>query len=316
MKKNKLKFLIVILVTFILCGCTQALKDKDNKIIVNEKTGQSITENVMCRPTDKEVLAKYEENEVDLSKLPECEDMEVWGEYEGIWTNIFVRPLVRPLAYVIVKIGNFVKSYGLSLIIMTILIRVALYPITRKTASQSEKMKDAQPELARLEEKYKDKTSQEEQMQKSQEMMAVYKKYNINPVSGCLFAFLQLPIFFAFLEAINRVPAIFEENFLGIFQMGTTPWVGITGGNYVYIVLNVLIAAATFFSFNNTTKDTAAMGNQKQTKMMTIFMTVFIIFMSFKLPAAVAIYWIISSCFTILQNILVKRGKKKDDRKA
>jgi membrane protein insertase Oxa1/YidC/SpoIIIJ len=74
-------------------------------------------------------------------------------------------------------------------------------------------------------------------MMKSQETMAIYKKYKINPLMGCLMAFIQLPLFFAFLEAINRVPAIFEEKLFGL-QLGTNPVVGIGNGNYIYIVLS------------------------------------------------------------------------------
>ena len=87
---------------------------------------------------------------------------------------------------------------------------------------QSEYMKKANPEIARIEKKYanKDQNDKEVMMQKSQEMMMVYKKYNVNPISGCLLSFLQLPLFIAFLEAINRVPAIFEEKFL-FFHLGT-----------------------------------------------------------------------------------------------
>ncbi len=302
MKKNN-KLIVIILLVFMLCGCTQTLKDKEGKVVVNEKTGQSVTSNIICRPTDEKVIEMYANAEVDISELPECESIKFASKYEGLWYNVFV----RPLAYVIIKIGNWVNSYAIALMIITLLIRLALYPITRKTAMQSEKMKEAQPEIKKLEEKYKDKTSQEDQMKKSQETMALYKKYNINPVSGCIFAFLQLPIFFAFLEAINRVPAIFENTFLTL-QLGTTPWVGITGGSYQYIILNVLIAATTYFSFKNTSNDTAAVAGQG--KMMTIFMTVFIIFISFRLPAAIAIYWIVNSAFTIGQNLLVKRGKK------
>ena len=55
-------------------------------------------------------------------------------------------------------------------------------------------------------------------------------------MSGCLVSFIQLPLFFAFLEAINRVPAIFEENFIG-FQLGTTPMMGMQNGNFLYLII-------------------------------------------------------------------------------
>ena len=112
-------------------------------------------------------------------------------------------------------------------------------PIQIKTVRQSENMKKMQPEMARIEKKYKDKTDNESLMAKSQETMMLYKKYNINPLSSCLLAFIQLPIFFAFLEAINRVPAIFEESLLTL-QLGTTPLVGIKGGNYIYLIYGSL----------------------------------------------------------------------------
>lgn len=305
---KKMYIMLIILSLFILGGCTRSLKDKDNKVVIDEKTGQTVTENIMCKPTDEKMLKLYEDNNVDISELPECENIKLTGKYEGLWNNFFV----RPLAYLIIKIGNIVKSYGLSLIIITLLMRLVLYPVTKKTAVQSEKMKEIQPEINRIEQKYKEKTTQEDQMKKSQEMMALYKKQNINPVSGCLMAVVQIPLLFAFLEAINRVPAIFEEVFL-TFQLGTTPWVAITSGHYQYLILNILIGLTTYFSFKNTSNDTAALGGQ--TKTMSIFMTVFVLFVSFRLSSAIAIYWSISSGFTILQNILVKRGNN-DVRKA
>ena len=65
--------------------------------------------------------------------------------------------------------------------------------LTKKTAMQSENMKLAQPELTKLEKKYKNRNDQESLMMKNQEMLGIYKKYNINPMSGCLFAFIQIP---------------------------------------------------------------------------------------------------------------------------
>ena len=134
---------------------------------------------------------------------------------------------------------------GVSVMIIGLLIRLIMLPIQVKTVKQSENMKKAQPEIARIERKYRNKTDNESLMAKSQETMLVYKKYSINPVSGCLLAFIQLPLFFAFLEAINRVPAIFEGNFLTM-NLGMTPVTGIMHHNYLYILLIVLIILTTF----------------------------------------------------------------------
>lgn len=301
---TKKKIILVLISVLMLTGCTTTLKDKDNKTVVNTETGQSITENIICKPTDEKVIKIYEENGVDIKDLPSCNEFNPVSKYEGLWTTFFV----KPLAWVIIQIGNLVNSYGLSIIITALLIRLVLMPITKKTAMQSENMKKAQPEIERIEKKYKGKESQEDQMRKTQEMLAIYQKYQINPVSGCLLAFIQLPLLFAFLEAINRTPAIFESKFLGL-QMATTTLVGIENGNYIYILFIILILGTTYLSFRKTLKDqTAAAAQMKY----TIYIMLGITFIgSLTLPTALGIYWITSSTFTIFQNMWVERKKGK-----
>ena len=302
----KKKILILSLCLFMLSGCTQVLKDSDNKTVTNDKTGQSITENIICRPTDEDVIKIYEENDVDLDKLPECTKFNPnpTQNYEGIWTSVFV----KPLAWVIINVGHLVNNYGLAIILTCLIIRLILMPITKKTAMQSELMKKAQPELQKLEMKYRGKESQEDQTRKAQEMLAIYQKYKINPISGCLLSFIQLPLLFAFLEAINRTPSIFENNFL-VFQMGTTPIIGISQGNYWYILLLALILLTSYFSFRKTLQDQSTQA--KQMKFTIYFMLGIIFIASFTLPTALGLYWITSSLFTIAQNIWVERRKDK-----
>lgn len=305
MKNKKTKFILLMLSILLLTGCTKNLKNSENKIVTNEKTGQSVTENIICRPTDEDMLKIYEDNNVDISKLPECKDFTPITDYEGLWTSFFV----KPLAWVILKIGSLVKNNGLAIIITCLLIRCALIPVTRKTAMQSEMMKKAQPELERLEKKYAGKETTEDQQRKAQEMIMIYQKYKINPISGCLLAIIQLPLLFAFLEAINRTPAIFENKFL-VFEMGTTVPKGIASGNYWYIILIILILGTTYLSFRKTLKDQSLSQQGGQMKFTLYFMLVLIAFASFSLPTALGLYWIASSTFTIVQNLLVERKKK------
>ncbi len=184
-------------------------------------------------------------------------------------------------------------------------------PLSKKAILQSENMKKAQPELNKIEKKYKNKTDNESMMAKSQEMMMVYKKYGMNPVSGCLVSFLQLPLFFAFLEAINRIPAVFEETLFGL-QLGTTPLKGIAGHNYLYIILIILIILTTYLSFKTSMgsvsedKDNPTL---KQSQFMTKFMLVFISIASLSLPAAIALYWIVTNAFAVIQTKILRRKK-------
>ena len=163
--------------------------------------------------------------------------------------------------------------------------------------------------LKKLEKKYANKQDQESMMMKSQEMMMIYKKHNINPLSGCLFSFIQIPLFFAFYEAISRIPVIFEETFLG-FQLGTSPLVAVTKGQYYYLIFIVLIALATYFSFKLNSGASMNKEQEQQMKSMSKIMVVMMTFTAFSISSGIAIYWVTSNVFTIIQNLLVKRKKK------
>lgn len=302
-------FIIVAIVLVTLTGCNKTLVDGDKKRVIDEKTGQSLSANILCLPEDEEILANYQKYEkymdVKLSDLPKCSAMKVYDKksYNGLWVQLFV----RPLAWVIINLGKLLGNYGVSVMVIGIIIRLIMMPFSAKTIKQQESLKKAQPELERIEKKYKDRTDQEAMMQKSQDTLAVYKKYNINPMSSCLISFIQLPLFFAFLEAINRVPAIFENNFWK-FQLGTTPLVGIKEGNYYYIILIVLIVLFTALSFKMTMSQISTTTESGiQSKYMMIFMTVFIGIASIQLPSAIALYWVVTNAFNIFQTILFKK---------
>ena len=303
MKKQKIKIILILLILLLTTGCTKTLTDSKNKPVKDNVTGQSLTQNILCKPTNKNTIKIYEKNKVKVEKLPDCDNFKVnSGKYEGLWTSIFV----KPLAFILLKLGKLVGNYAVSLIIISLLIRLIAFPFTKKTAMQSELMKKAQPELTKIQNKYKDKQDQESLMRQSQEMMMVYKKYNISPMSGCLFSMIQLPLFIAFFEAVQRTPAIFEGKFLGL-QLGTTPMVGFTTASIIgYIVLMLLIGATTYFSFKlNATGNTL----DPSMAMMPVMMVFMIIFMALFMPSALGIYWITTNLFTIFQNMLVKRSK-------
>ena len=301
--KNKKRIIIVLLLLLLTTGCTKQLTDSNNKPVKNETTGQTLTENIICKPTNKETYNIYKENKIKVDKLPDCEEFKITdGKYESLWNSF----IVKPMAFLIIFLGKFVKNYGLSVIIISLLIRLIAYPVTKKTAMQSELMQKAQPELTRIQKKYANKQDEESMMKQNQEMLAVYQKYNINQIGGCLFSFLQLPIFIAFFEALQRTPVIFEDKFLGL-QLGTTPAVGIgTSTFYIYAILVLLIGLTTHLSFK---MNGATATDDPTMKMMPTMMTVMIIVTSIFMPTGLGIYWVTSNLFTIVQNKLVKRSK-------
>ena len=204
MFKHKKIVIILLIMIISLTGCTKNLKNKDGKVVVNDKTGQTLPSNIMCAPTDEEILKLYRDTKVgleekytkeledgkiskkeyekkvnsivDVDNLVSCKKFKVTsGGYEGIWNSIFI----KTLTWLLIKIGQLVKNYGLAIIITTLLIRGLMYPITLKTAKQSENMKKASPELQKIEKKYGNKKDQDSMMKKSTETMQVYKKYGI-----------------------------------------------------------------------------------------------------------------------------------------
>ena len=331
MKKNK-KFLIVVIgIMFLITGCTKQFKDIDGKVVQDETTKQTLVENILCKPVEleesyqkaikekaKDLKKQYDsgdlskneyqeakENLLNIEELPVCTEMSIAeGGYESIWTSLFV----KPLAWVIVQIGKMVKNYGLAIIIVTILIKLILYPLNTKALKQSESIKKAQPKLNKIEKKYVGKTDQESMMMKSNEMMAIYKEYKINPMSGCLMSFLQIPLFFAFYEALYRLPLLFEGKFLG-FHMGTTPLAAAGQGDWYYLILPILVGLVTYFSFKMN-KNQAANDQMKQMNMMFNMMVVMIFITSFSMSVAIIIYWITNSILGIVQNLIVKKRSK------
>ena len=309
---NKIKksLIIALVGSLLLTGCTKTMVDDNKKAIVNNETGQNLTSNIICLPEEESLLELYRSNEghmtVELDKLHNCSQMRIYekSSYDGLWVQLFV----RPLAWLIIKVGKLVKNYGISVMLIGLLIRLILLPFSAKTAKQSQKMKEIQPKLQKIEKKYAGKDDQESIMKKSQETMMLYKEADINPLSSCLVSFIQLPLFLAFLEAINRVPAIFEND-LWVFQLGTTPIFGIKSGNYWYILLIVLIVLFTALTFmlSMGSMNTGNPEQEKQQKYMMLFMIVFIGIASVQLPAAIGLYWIVTNAFGVIQTAIIKK---------
>ena len=308
-KYNKVKIFLLALLVMLSTGCTKYVKD-GNKSVIYEATGQTLTANILCKPVTEDLYNIYKENEDKLTnkldELPDCNNFSVTDiKYVSLWESLFV----KPLAWIILKVGELVKNYGIAVMIISILIRTIMIPLTKKSMAQTENMKKAQPEMERLEKKYANKNDQESLMMKSQEMLMIYKKYNISPFGSCLISFIQLPLFFGFLEAINRIPAIFEGD-LGALNLGMTPMTGFAHGNYIYIILLLLIIGSTYVTFKFSMQSAGSTEAERQMKMMSTFMIIMISFASLSLPTALALYWVVNNVFAIIQNLTVKKLMK------
>lgn len=333
---NKLKkFLTILFLVVLTTGCTK-YKTYNKESITIPETGQKVVENILCKTDEtteqyeklketkiNEITIKLQNSEItqeeydnevikinetfNLDNVATCDNFKIFSGNDGLWTTLFV----KSLAWLIIKIGTLTKNYGWAIILVTILIRLVLYPLTKKTAMQSENMKKAQPKLEKLEMKYRNRNDQEAQMMKAQEMMKIYKDYNISPMSGCLFAFIQIPLFFAFYEALYRLPVVLEEKFFAI-NLGITPITAMQNGQFYYIIFIILVILATYFSFKLNSSANPAGEQANQMKMMSNISIIMISIASFSISTGIALYWIVNSSFTIIQNLLAKRSAKND----
>lgn len=285
LKKYKRVALLVasLSLVFVLAGCgVKYNKDVDGKIITDEVTGARSVANLI-------------DQDVKISELLSDGNL-----YDGL--------LVVPISKFITFLGEMM-GYGIAIIVSTIVIRAAAFPITMKSTQNAKKMQEIQPKVEKIRNKYRGKDNDKEaQMRMNQEVMALYQKENVSMVKGCISPFITLPLFFAYFSAIYRTPGILnpEETFLGI-NLATTPKFAIASGDYLVIVLVVFVIAAQFFSMK---VSTAGQGND-QTKNMAYYMTAMMAFIIFTIPAGVVLYWGTGSLIMIAQNYIVK-GKKTD----
>ncbi len=214
----------------------------------------------------------------------------IWGSFVGILSD-----MIDNIANAINSNEN-IYSYGLSILIVTVIIRFITLPFMLKQLKSTRAMQKIQPEMDALKEKYK--TNQEKL---NQETMKLFQKHNVNPMAGCLPLFVQMPILIAFYQSIMYNEHIRAATFL-FFELGQKD------GTYI---LPVLAAATTFLQ----QKTTMVSGNNNpQLKMMLYFMPFMILFISSTLPSALSLYWFYGNIFSIVQNLFLYRdsGQKQE----
>lgn len=306
MKNNKIKLIVLFLMIFLITGCATRLQDENKKAVTNPKTGQNLIENILCQPANQETIDLYVENGVDIESLPKCSEFSSFkGEYEGLWNSV----VVKPISHLVLFINTHVNNAGWAIIFTSVIIRLILFPVSLKSAEQSENMKKARPDMERIEKKYANKTDKDAILKKSQELSLIYKKHGISQSAGCLTALIQIPLLFGMIEAIQRLPILYEGQFI-LMNLGTTFIIGLRSSSfYVYLIFLLLIGATTYFSMKYASKDAAATTEGKMMGNMAPTMTIIILISALFLPTATALYWITSNVFTIGQNMYVERRK-------
>ena len=213
--------------------------------------------------------------------------------------------------------GGTKGNYGIAIILLTMTVRLIMFPLSRKQALIAKKMQDFQPQLMAIKEKYKDdKDSQ------TRETLAFYKKTGFNPAAGCLPALIQMPIFVGLWQTLNNSVALRHSTFLYIRNLaapdmlfkfpGAVPLIGDYFNLLPLVVVSLMLVQTKLFTPPPTT-DEARM-QQSTMKYMMIMMA----FMFYWVPSGLGIYFITSSSWQICERLILPRlaAKKQAEAKA
>jgi YidC/Oxa1 family membrane protein insertase len=188
-----------------------------------------------------------------------------------------------------------IPSYGLAIILMTIAIKMLLYPLTVKQVKSMKAMQDIQPKMKALQEKYKDNKEK-----LSKEMAELYKTAGVNPVAGCLPLIVQMPILIAIFYAIREYEYVGDTGFLWLHSLtfvDPTKEASFTNPSDPFYILPILSALTTYIQQKQTTADVS----NAQNKMMMVFMPIFIGYITITFPAGLGIYWVVGNLVQIAQ---------------
>lgn len=219
----------------------------------------------------------------------------ITSESEGFWNEY----IVYPLSLLITKAAEILGgNFGLSIIFVTILIRLAILPLMIKQTKNSKAMQALQPEMQKLREKYSSK-DQKTQQKLQQETMALFQQNGVNPLAGCFPLLVQMPILIGFYHAISRTREISEHSFL---------WFDL-GDKDPYYILPIVAGITTFIQQKLMMAGTE--NQNPQMAMMLWMMPIMIVIFAFNFPAALSLYWVVGNLFMIVQTYLIKGPELK-----
>ena len=203
---------------------------------------------------------------------------------------------------------------GIIVILLTVLVRLIMFPLSRKAVLTQVKMAEIGPDLAQIKEKYKDQAEEQAKL-----TLALYRERGVNPFSGILVVIIQIPIIFALYQIFLHFP---EVNSALLYSFVTAPdhidtvFLGLLDITAKSITIALLAAVSTFFQFQISMKgQTQPKGNsfgdnltRSMQTQMKYFFPVIVFFISYKISGVIALYWFTTNLFSIAQELFVRKN--------
>lgn len=257
--------------------------------------GQEVTHTYLLYngPKDAPILAEYSQYELPLLI-----------HYYDFLNVIPIGSIAKLMVFILGILYTFTHDYGVAIILLTIIVRLAMFPLSYKQAHSMQKMMLLQPKLQEI----KDKHGNDKERY-NREMMELYSKHKVNPMGGCLPMLIQMPIFIGLYQALSNSFALRQSTFLygwtwihdlaapdQLFPFGfDVPWLGPYFNLLPLIAMTQMIIQMKVMSPPPTTQEAAL-----QQKMMT-YMMVFMGFLFYKVPSGLCIYIITTGTWSILE---------------
>lgn len=229
----------------------------------------------------------------------------------AIWDVIALGPMIN----ILIGLSDILfGSFGLTIIVLTIIIRAVMFPLTRKQMNATKAMQDLQPKLAELQKKHA-KDSQK----LAAEQMKLYKESGVSP-AGCLLPMLvQMPIWIALYQSIMRVLAVAPGNFLNLSEyLYSWPmvfkalpvdsqflWLNLGTPDFL---LALLVGASMWVTQKMSSSASTNPQQKSQAQMMIVMMPLMFVFLSLTFPSGLALYWIISNVITIVIQYMITKS--------
>lgn len=218
-----------------------------------------------------------------------------------------IQALVDFVVHILNAIYGVVGNYGIAIIIVTVLMRIIIFPLTLKQEKSMKKMRELQPELAKIKEKYKD--NPQEYQQKTAEL---YRESGVNPLGGCLPLLIQMPVFVALYWAFsgNAIPADAKFLWFTLKQPDRLFMIG----NFAFNLLPILNVGVTYIQQKIMTSATSGQESSQQMQTMLYMMPLMMLFIFYKMPSGVTLYYLVSGALSLVQQYFILKGRSDDGK--
>ncbi|HBE94782.1 MAG TPA: membrane protein insertase YidC [Desulfovibrio sp.] len=209
--------------------------------------------------------------------------------------------LAVPLLWILNWFYQFVHNYGISIILLTVLIKLLFWPLSQKSYKSMNQMKKLQPMIQKLREKYGD-----DKQRLNQEIMHLHKTYKVNPMGGCLPMIVQIPVFFGLYKALLGAVELRHAPFISHVPFTDLIWLADLSAKDPYYVTPLIMGATMFIQ----QKMTPSSGDPTQAKVM-MFMPVVFTFLFLNFPSGLVVYWLVNNVLSIAQQWGMTRSQTK-----